>query len=66
MQTIAPQHTAAERRMYAVYPLAALRRSPTPERPLSDLGRRDYLAYWISTLVRFFRYALAPCASPYH
>ncbi|KZS90340.1 acyl-CoA N-acyltransferase [Sistotremastrum niveocremeum HHB9708] len=27
----------------------------TPERPLSDLGLRGYLAYWISVLVRFFR-----------
>ncbi len=27
----------------------------TPERPLSDLGLRSYLTYWISTLVRFFR-----------
>ncbi|KIK66011.1 hypothetical protein GYMLUDRAFT_38482 [Collybiopsis luxurians FD-317 M1] len=27
----------------------------TPERPLSDLGLRSYLAYWVSTLVRFFR-----------
>jgi histone acetyltransferase MYST1 len=29
----------------------------TPERPLSDLGLRSYLAYWISTLIRFFRFA---------
>jgi len=28
----------------------------TPERPLSDLGLRSYLAYWVATLVRFFRY----------
>ncbi|KAF5385612.1 hypothetical protein D9757_006804 [Collybiopsis confluens] len=27
----------------------------TPERPLSDLGLRSYLAFWVSTLVRFFR-----------
>jgi len=27
----------------------------TPERPLSDLGLRGYLTYWISTLIRFFR-----------
>ena len=27
----------------------------TPERPLSDLGLRSYLAYWVSTLIRFFR-----------
>ncbi|KAK7041838.1 hypothetical protein VNI00_009127 [Paramarasmius palmivorus] len=27
----------------------------TPERPLSDLGLRSYLAYWVATLVRFFR-----------
>ncbi|KAF7982431.1 hypothetical protein HWV62_28561 [Athelia sp. TMB] len=31
----------------------------TPERPLSDLGLRSYLAYWISTLVRFFRRLLS-------
>ena len=28
----------------------------TPERPLSDLGLRSYLAYWVSTLIRFFRW----------
>ncbi|KAF8339782.1 acyl-CoA N-acyltransferase [Cantharellus anzutake] len=27
----------------------------TPERPLSDLGLRSYLAYWVAVLVRFFR-----------
>ncbi|KWU45505.1 acyl-CoA N-acyltransferase, partial [Rhodotorula sp. JG-1b] len=27
----------------------------TPERPLSELGQRGYLAYWISLLVRYFR-----------
>ncbi|KIK04139.1 hypothetical protein K443DRAFT_93701 [Laccaria amethystina LaAM-08-1] len=27
----------------------------TPERPLSDLGLRSYLAYWVATLIRFFR-----------
>ncbi|KAG9008616.1 hypothetical protein FRB95_001340 [Tulasnella sp. JGI-2019a] len=27
----------------------------TPERPLSDLGLRGYLAYWVAVLVRFFR-----------
>ncbi|KAF8525214.1 acyl-CoA N-acyltransferase [Hysterangium stoloniferum] len=27
----------------------------TPERPLSDLGLRSYLRFWISVLVRFFR-----------
>ncbi|KAG6856593.1 hypothetical protein H0H87_002684 [Tephrocybe sp. NHM501043] len=31
----------------------------TPERPLSDLGLRSYLAYWVSTLVRFFRTVLS-------
>ncbi|KAG6826013.1 hypothetical protein H0H92_001451 [Tricholoma furcatifolium] len=30
----------------------------TPERPLSDLGLRSYLAYWVSTLIRFFRHVL--------
>ncbi|EPQ61148.1 hypothetical protein GLOTRDRAFT_113584 [Gloeophyllum trabeum ATCC 11539] len=27
----------------------------TPERPLSDLGLRSYLTYWVSVLIRFFR-----------
>nr|GAT58853.1 ham group protein [Mycena chlorophos] len=27
----------------------------TPERPLSDLGLRSYLSYWVATLLRFFR-----------
>ncbi|KAF5338257.1 hypothetical protein D9758_012858 [Tetrapyrgos nigripes] len=27
----------------------------TPERPLSDLGLRSYLSYWVSALIRFFR-----------
>ncbi|KAG7090604.1 hypothetical protein E1B28_009706 [Marasmius oreades] len=31
----------------------------TPERPLSDLGLRSYVAYWIATLVRFFRKLLS-------
>ncbi|KAF8878430.1 acyl-CoA N-acyltransferase [Infundibulicybe gibba] len=31
----------------------------TPERPLSDLGLRSYLAYWVSTLIRFFRRVLS-------
>ncbi|KAI0962849.1 hypothetical protein AcW1_000102 [Taiwanofungus camphoratus] len=38
----------------------------TPERPLSDLGLRSYLTYWVSTLIRFFRRllsVLAPDAS---
>ncbi|KAH9487261.1 Histone acetyltransferase ESA1 [Psilocybe cubensis] len=30
----------------------------SPERPLSDLGLRSYLAYWISTILRFFRRVL--------
>ncbi|TDL28905.1 acyl-CoA N-acyltransferase [Rickenella mellea] len=38
----------------------------TPERPLSDLGLRSYLAYWIATLVRFFRPLLSvvPAETP--
>ncbi|KAK0475754.1 acyl-CoA N-acyltransferase [Armillaria novae-zelandiae] len=37
-----------------------------PERPLSDLGLRSYLAYWVATLVRFFRRLLTvmPIGSP--
>ncbi|KAH8101494.1 acyl-CoA N-acyltransferase [Cristinia sonorae] len=31
----------------------------TPERPLSDLGLRSYLTYWVSTLLRFFRRLLS-------
>lgn len=31
----------------------------TPERPLSDLGLRSYLAYWVATLIRFFRRVLS-------
>ncbi|CAE6528314.1 unnamed protein product [Rhizoctonia solani] len=27
----------------------------TPERPLSDLGLRSYVSFWISVLIRFFR-----------
>ncbi|KAI9462733.1 acyl-CoA N-acyltransferase [Boletus coccyginus] len=27
----------------------------TPERPLSDLGLRSYLTYWVATLIRFLR-----------
>ncbi|KAJ7182563.1 acyl-CoA N-acyltransferase [Mycena crocata] len=30
----------------------------SPERPLSDLGLRSYLAYWVATLIRFFRRVL--------
>lgn len=30
----------------------------TPERPLSDLGLRSYLTYWVATLIRFFRCVL--------
>lgn len=28
----------------------------TPERPLSDLGLRGYLSFWVSHLIRFLRY----------
>ena len=31
-------------------------RMGTPERPLSDLGLRSFLTYWIAILVQFFRY----------
>lgn len=31
----------------------------TPERPLSELGQRGYLAVWISVLVRYFRAVFA-------
>jgi len=31
----------------------------TPERPLSDLGLRSYLAYWVATIVRFLRRLLS-------
>ncbi|KAL4069067.1 acyl-CoA N-acyltransferase [Scleroderma yunnanense] len=31
----------------------------TPERPLSELGLRSYLTYWVATLVRFLRRLLS-------
>ncbi|KAF9648528.1 acyl-CoA N-acyltransferase [Thelephora ganbajun] len=31
----------------------------TPERPLSDLGLRSYLAYWVATIIRFLRRLLS-------
>lgn len=31
----------------------------TPERPLSELGLRSYLTYWIGALVQLFRYLFA-------
>lgn len=34
---------------------AGAKRAGTPERPLSDLGLRGYLAHWTSVLVRYFR-----------
>jgi hypothetical protein len=32
----------------------------TPERPLSDLGLRSYVAFWIAVLIRFFRTITPP------
>ncbi|KAJ8509521.1 hypothetical protein ONZ45_g8321 [Pleurotus djamor] len=31
----------------------------TPERPLSDLGLRSYLTFWVSTIIRFLRRLLS-------
>lgn len=31
----------------------------TPERPLSDLGLRTYVAFWVNVLVRYFRQQFA-------
>lgn len=31
----------------------------TPERPLSDLGLRSYLTYWVATIIRFLRRLLS-------
>ncbi|KAF7324764.1 Histone acetyltransferase [Mycena kentingensis (nom. inval.)] len=30
----------------------------TPERPLSDMGLRSYLAYWVAAIMRFFKQVL--------
>ncbi|TFK66090.1 acyl-CoA N-acyltransferase [Pluteus cervinus] len=37
----------------------------TPERPLSDLGLRSYLAYWVSTIIRFLRRVLSALPPEY-
>ncbi|KAF7784818.1 hypothetical protein Agabi119p4_983 [Agaricus bisporus var. burnettii] len=31
----------------------------TPERPLSDLGLRSYLAFWVARIIRYFRRVLS-------
>ncbi|KDQ30085.1 hypothetical protein PLEOSDRAFT_1037788, partial [Pleurotus ostreatus PC15] len=36
----------------------------TPERPLSDLGLRSYLTYWVSTVIRFLRRRLLSVLPP--
>lgn len=38
----------------------------TPERPLSDLGRKGYMAYWVSVVIRLCRRLLvgAPASAP--
>lgn len=40
--------------------------SGTPERPLSDLGRKGYMAYWVSVVIRLCRRLLvgAPPSAP--
>ncbi|KXN86154.1 putative MYST-like histone acetyltransferase 1 [Leucoagaricus sp. SymC.cos] len=37
----------------------------TPERPLSDLGLRGYLQFWVSHIVRFFRQVLTALPSDF-
>ncbi|GAA5970888.1 hypothetical protein JCM11641_004495 [Rhodosporidiobolus odoratus] len=38
----------------------------TPERPLSELGEKGYLAHWTAVLVRYFRAIFALRAEPPH
>jgi len=55
---VTPAYSPAQRGLTSGYELC--RRAGkvgTPERPLSDLGLRSYLAYWVATIIRFLRRA---------